>query len=89
MTYLNDKRKELPQPIKRFAVEAWSTVSDFAHSRKPDVTVIVLAQDSGKAEDTIRQLKPDFEALAAHEATAEDTDRFLLLNDFRDKYNTR
>lgn len=90
MNYMtNDKRKTLPQPMKRFAVEAWSDIKDFAHSKPADVAVTVLASDADKAEDTIRQLKPNFEAIAAHEATSEETDRLMVLHDFRDKFNTR
>lgn len=87
--YTNDKRVVLLPPVKRFAVEAWESVSDYAHSRAPDVTVTVLAADAQRAEDTIRILKPDFEAIAAHEASADETDRCMILRDFRDKFNTR
>lgn len=87
--YTRDTRPSLPQPVKRFVVGAWDQVADFAHCAPPDVAVIVLAPDEDKAQDTIRQLRPNFEAFEAREATEQDEDKCLLLNDFRDKYNTR
>lgn len=88
MSYYRDTRKVLPQPIKRFVVGAWDHVEDFAYSKPADASVIVLAPTPETAEDTIRQLRPNFEAFEAREANPDDESTCLLLHDFRDKYNT-